>query len=120
MSDNVKEPAHYTQFKFQPLDFIRANKHLLDFMQANVIKYVCRFKLKNGKEDLLKARNYLDMLIEEWDKEHNESAIAILKSLADKPTTTAVVIQRHQRHPCDLCNPEAAPAATPPGCDPIF
>lgn len=34
-------------------------------MEMCVIKYVCRYKLKNGKEDLLKARNYLDMLIED-------------------------------------------------------
>lgn len=34
------------------------------FYVGNIIKYVVRFKGKNGKEDLLKARNYLDKLID--------------------------------------------------------
>ena len=34
------------------------------FYIGNIIKYVVRFKGKNGKDDLLKARNYLDKLID--------------------------------------------------------
>jgi hypothetical protein len=34
------------------------------FYVGNVIKYVVRFKGKNGKEDLLKAREYLNKLID--------------------------------------------------------
>jgi len=70
MSDPVKAPSHYTQFKMQPIEFIKANLGVLDPFQANIIKYVCRFKLKNGIEDLNKAQAYLDMLKEEWKKEH--------------------------------------------------
>ena len=34
------------------------------FLQGNVIKYLCRYRDKNGVEDLRKARHYLDKLIE--------------------------------------------------------
>lgn len=36
----------------------------LTFMQGNVIKYVTRYKAKNGIEDLEKAKEYIDRLIE--------------------------------------------------------
>ena len=67
---DVKNLAHYTQFKVQPIEFFRANIGVLDFLQMCVIKYVCRYRMKNGKEDLLKARNYIDMMIEDWDKDN--------------------------------------------------
>ena len=49
------------------IDFCQKNN--LDFMQGNVIKYVTRYKEKNGKEDLLKARKYIDRIIKEKYKE---------------------------------------------------
>ena len=53
---------HYKEFRIQPIEFIEGND--LGFSVGNVIKYVCRYKHKNGKEDLLKARHYIDLLIE--------------------------------------------------------
>ena len=53
---------HYKEFRIQPIEFIEGNE--LGFSVGNVIKYVCRYKHKNGKEDLLKARHYIDLLIE--------------------------------------------------------
>ncbi len=53
---------HYKDFKIQPVEFIHANG--LDFLQGNIIKYTMRHKNKNGKQDLLKARHYLDLLIQ--------------------------------------------------------
>jgi|TARA_E500000178_G_scaffold273382_1_gene271761 hypothetical protein len=53
---------HYTKFKIQPADFI--NKNNLLFCEGNVIKYVCRHQNKNGKEDILKAIHYLEMILE--------------------------------------------------------
>lgn len=53
---------HYKDFKIQPVEFIHANG--LDFLQGNIIKYTMRHKEKNGKQDLLKARHYLDLLIQ--------------------------------------------------------
>lgn len=54
---------HYRCMKIQPIEFIMANN--LSYPVGNIIKYVCRFKHKNGVEDLLKARQYIDILLEE-------------------------------------------------------
>lgn len=57
---------HYKDMVIQPIEFITKNG--LGFIVGNIIKYVCRYKNKNGKEDLLKARHYIDLLIElEYD-----------------------------------------------------
>lgn len=53
---------HYRRFAIQPIEFITKNK--LGFCEGNVVKYICRHPFKNGKEDLLKARHYIDLLIE--------------------------------------------------------
>ena len=55
--------GHYKDFKIQPVEFIRANN--LNFCQGNVVKYVTRYKGKNGIEDLRKAKHYIEMLIED-------------------------------------------------------
>ena len=57
---------HYAVMKIQPIEFILANE--LGFCEGNVIKYLCRYKRKNGLEDLKKARQYLDFLIEKESK----------------------------------------------------
>jgi hypothetical protein len=53
---------HYREKAIQPWDFIVANN--IGFLDGNVIKYVARYRSKNGVQDLLKARHYLDKLIE--------------------------------------------------------
>ena len=53
---------HYSRFKVQPSKFINDNKLL--FAEGNAIKYICRHTAKNGKEDLEKAKHYIDMIIE--------------------------------------------------------
>lgn len=66
---------HYNHFEIEPIEFIMANG--LDFCQGNVIKYVCRYRNKGGVEDLKKAIDYLDTMIEaeecadweEWEVE---------------------------------------------------
>ena len=42
--------------------------HDLGFCEGNIIKYVTRWRHKNGMEDLLKAKQYLDKLIEHETK----------------------------------------------------
>ena len=59
---DTSEQDHYTACAIQPIDFIRANN--MDFLEGNIVKYVARYKRKNGLEDLSKARQYLDWLIE--------------------------------------------------------
>ena len=69
---------HYKSFKIQPVEFIHING--LGYIAGNIIKYVCRYKVKNGIEDLRKARHYIDMLIE---SELKEQAFARNRSAGD-------------------------------------
>jgi len=66
MADDFNEitrPAHYVApGGIEPFDFINSNG--LGFAAGNVIKYVFRFSRKGGVVDLLKARWYIDRLIE--------------------------------------------------------
>jgi hypothetical protein len=61
--------SHYKGFAIEPIQFILANG--LGFCEGNVVKYICRYKRKNGVEDLKKARHYIDFLIER--EEHPET-----------------------------------------------
>lgn len=54
---------HYKECPIQPIEYIFANG--LGFAEGNVVKYVTRWRAKNGVEDLRKARHYLDLLIEQ-------------------------------------------------------
>jgi len=53
---------HYKDKSIQPWDYIIAND--LGYLEGNVVKYVSRWKNKNGIEDLKKAQHYLAKLIE--------------------------------------------------------
>lgn len=53
---------HYKTLAIQPWDYIIQNN--LGFLEGNVIKYVTRWKDKEGLQDLQKARHFLDKLIE--------------------------------------------------------
>ncbi|MNJ52613.1 hypothetical protein D3C77_479580 [compost metagenome] len=69
MSDNVNHPNHYTAGKVECIDAIEAATSDLKGIEAvctaNIIKYVWRWKRKNGLEDLKKAHWYLNKLIQE-------------------------------------------------------
>ena len=60
--NKVNHPKHYTNGKIEPIDFINGNN--MDYLEGNIIKYISRYKFKNGLEDLEKAKFYLNMLIE--------------------------------------------------------
>lgn len=71
--DNIKSPNHYISNKgFEVFDVQEAYIHDLKGMSAsywcNVVKYILRFQMKNGVEDLKKAKYYLEKLIEEQEK----------------------------------------------------
>lgn len=53
---------HYSKMKIQPFQYSMENG--LDPMQHTIIKYVTRFRDKNGLADLQKARHVIDLLIE--------------------------------------------------------
>lgn len=55
-----REPAHY-DMPITPIDFIQKNG--LGFIEGCIVKYITRFRRKNGKADLEKARHYIDLLI---------------------------------------------------------
>ena len=57
----LANPAPYHYGNWDVGDFI--HKRGMDFFQGNVVKYVDRFRRKDGKKDLLKARDYIDKLI---------------------------------------------------------
>ncbi len=59
---DVINPAYYTK-GIEVTKFILS--WCMDFCEGNIIKYIVRYKYKNGLEDLYKARKYLDLLIEE-------------------------------------------------------
>lgn len=64
-SDNPLEKQvggnHY-DMPIQPVEFIERNG--LGFCVGNCIKYLCRYQKKNGKQDLEKAKHYIDLLIQ--------------------------------------------------------
>lgn len=53
---------HYKNKSIQPWDFIIAND--IGYLEGNIIKYISRWREKNGLADLAKAKHYLDKLIE--------------------------------------------------------
>ena len=66
--DNIN-PNHYKQGNIEVIDFILDQK--LNYLEGNVIKYLSRYKFKNGLEDLKKASWYLNRLTEGYENENN-------------------------------------------------
>ncbi len=64
--DNVNHPSHYTFGKIEVMDYIEdklSDVECEGYFVGNIIKYVSRFRKKNGIEDLKKAQWYLNRLI---------------------------------------------------------
>jgi len=61
-NDHQVGGAHYKKNHFQPWDW---DKYGVGYYECNVIKYITRWRDKNGLEDLQKARHYVLKLIEE-------------------------------------------------------
>ncbi|XZE35391.1 DUF3310 domain-containing protein [Pirellulaceae bacterium SH501] len=53
---------HYKNLQIEPWDYIAANG--LGYFEGSAVKYLTRWKFKNGVEDLKKARHFIDKLIE--------------------------------------------------------
>jgi hypothetical protein len=62
MGDTVDHPDHYNRGNIEVIDYIVDQG--LCFFTGNIVKYISRYKGKNGVEDLKKARWYLNKLIE--------------------------------------------------------
>ena len=76
MVDMVNHPKHYIQGGLETIDVIAAFTQGLEGIEAvctaNAIKYICRWKNKNGVEDLKKAQWYINHLIEELEGSEGE------------------------------------------------
>ena len=65
--DMVNSPPHYNQRGIECIDAIAAStaEGYQYYLQGNIIKYIWRYRYKNGVEDLKKAKWYLEKLIDE-------------------------------------------------------
>lgn len=63
----VEHPKHYNK-GIEVWDF--TDSWGMDFLEGNIIKYVTRYKYKNGVEDLKKAKQFIERLIEREEKEN--------------------------------------------------
>jgi len=63
--DMVNSPAHYNKSGIETINIIESvtDDGFESYLQGNILKYLCRYKYKNGVEDLEKARWYLNRLI---------------------------------------------------------
>ena len=68
MSDTKYNPlekqvsgSYYKNYEVQPIEFCQRNE--LNACESAIIKYVCRHKQKNGLDDLLKAKHYIELLM---------------------------------------------------------
>tara|TARA_X000001382_G_scaffold122624_1_gene105728 strand:+ start:341 stop:628 length:288 start_codon:yes stop_codon:yes gene_type:complete len=71
--DMVNHPPHYNKYGVECIDALRAatGEGFEYYLQGNVMKYLWRYRYKNGVEDLKKANWYLELLIAE--NQDNES-----------------------------------------------
>ena len=68
--NSTTTPSYYGDYVIKPIDFIVNND--IPFAEGCIIKYVVRWKQKNGVEDLKKAKVYLDKLIELIEQKSNK------------------------------------------------
>jgi len=61
--------THYLK-KVQPWDVI--DEYDLNYYAGNVVKYIMRYQEKNGKQDLEKAKHYLEYMISNYERTHKK------------------------------------------------
>ena len=54
--------THYKKFRIQPAEFIHTNN--IPYLEGCAVKYLCRHRDKGGVTDLLKAKHYIDLIIQ--------------------------------------------------------
>lgn len=75
--------SHYKNLAIQPVEYIHANN--IGYFEGCVIKYVTRWRAKNGLEDLKKARHFIDLLLELESKNANQQKEALPRVEATRP-----------------------------------
>jgi len=68
-SNNITRPEHYNVGGIEPAEFMESIGIAEDYYAGNIIKYASRYKKKNGIEDIRKAKQYCNMLIELLESE---------------------------------------------------
>lgn len=70
-TDRQEGGSHYAKYTVHPAQFMHQNN--IPFIEGNIIKYILRHRDKNGLQDLLKAKHYIDLLIEfEYENRNTE------------------------------------------------
>ena len=74
VEDVVNHPIHYNKSGIETIDAIKAmtNEGFEYYLQGNIMKYLWRYKYKNGVEDLEKAQWYLNKLISTIKDKHKD------------------------------------------------
>jgi hypothetical protein len=73
--DNVNSPSHYNQAGIECIDAVKASlgDGYQDYCKGNVMKYLWRYKYKNGIEDLKKAQWYLNSMVDSLQEEEESN-----------------------------------------------
>jgi Protein of unknwon function (DUF3310) len=72
---------HYRKGKIQPWDYILAND--IGYLEGTAIKYLTRWKYKNGVEDLKKAKHFIEKAIENYYAQEANQVIMFDKEFQD-------------------------------------
>lgn len=73
-NSKVDHPSHYNQGSIEVIDYIEDLGFGEDFCAGNAIKYISRYKFKNGLEDLHKSMWYIKRLIESLEKRASKTS----------------------------------------------
>ena len=77
--NDVRQQHHYTAQAVQPIEYMEITmtpEQYEGYLLGNVIKYISRYRHKNGLEDLLKGKVYIAWLVDhvsDTDKDGNNS-----------------------------------------------
>lgn len=69
--DPVNAPGHYTSGGIETIDYMRAkmtDEQFEGYLKGNIIKYVSRYEMKNGVQDVRKAEWYIKRLINHLER----------------------------------------------------
>ena len=78
--------SHYQKYKIQPSKFVVENELL--YPEGCAIKYIIRHRDKNGKEDILKAIHFLEMILE---RDYPEKEIPKENKPEDKDNSWGII-----------------------------
>ncbi len=84
-SNDPVNPSHYTDLKISPITFITENN--MCYLSGNILKYLARYKNKNGIEDLKKAKWYLEFLIKQEEESVNNIGTQVFGEIKREPVS---------------------------------